>query len=770
MPPRETRARRASPRGASRIAGTTRTSILDAAVRDGRDAPALGHALGPAVEAPASRRAATAWRDATRPPCVLARSAAVSRESRSLHGVWGLFMHRSHWQSTSRVAAALAACALPARAWAFDPIGHDVIEAQAYRRLLDASPSLPDGVGGTVRGDVVVAALIADGVLAAPGCFGASAGSSSCREARAREPTRWWPPLRSGRMDFVLDRHFGAVGQCYHFLAHPGDDDAPHVVDPATAVPAGLVARPYRRCVRLVGTLVEVAAGAGAGDARGIDNDVYALLHALADAHSAAHVERDARGRIRWMRVWNALPWNPRGDARLRHRFHDDRDEAFLRPGAASDPRCDLDRTHPYAVAPSCLSPAAASAVDALVDVLALVYRMRRRARAGLAPPNFTAAVNRDDWSAFVARHLRHARVPLDGSDTRPYRLDAWPRVAFGIGVDLDGPDARPGAHVGVMTPLFLLGRDRFLPFVPNASVELGVLPGDGYHAAADVTFSLPFAPWLWAGLAPFRVSATMRPQRGEVDVAVGLFAPRVDVFQIGRAHRGLWLRVAGPGMYDLVSARWQWQAALTLGLHFDTTLDVQPALTPQAPRSNRRGDDERAMIRAWNPPAFGGATIPRWPAQTYVYVSFGGRTGGGVGGGVSALRSLPGVLHHFDVGALLDASGPGGAHDTAFDLGLVVRLRPRPFFSVDLVPVGAGVELSQPTTWTLTARLGASVMVGPLRVSVELPRFDYRQLTVDTDRGVDLRFGVDLTEVFGAHGTDVAQGADGLRGGLPVP
>ena len=51
--------------------------------------------------------------------------------------------------------------------WAFDPFGHDVIEAAAYRRLLE-TPSVP---GTGVSGRSLLATLLAQGVLEPPRCF-----------------------------------------------------------------------------------------------------------------------------------------------------------------------------------------------------------------------------------------------------------------------------------------------------------------------------------------------------------------------------------------------------------------------------------------------------------------------------------------------------------------------------------------------------------------------------------------------------------------------
>ena len=99
-----------------------------------------------------------------------------------------------------------------------------------------------------------------------------------------------------------------------------------------------------------------------------------------------------------------------------------------------------------------------------------------------------------------------------------------------------------------------------------------------------------------------------------------------------------------------------------------------------------------------------------------------------------------------------------------------VLRLRPRNFLSIDLVPVAVGAEFNATADWSLTGRLGVSVLMGPLRVGVDLPRLDYRRLEIDMARGFDLRFSVDLSEVFQWSGTAVSLGAHGGRGAFPAP
>src|SRR6476661_7202234 len=78
----------------------------------------------------------------------------------------------------------------PLPAFAFDSIGHDVIEALAYRALLE-------GHGDQPARPEVLRDLINDGALMPPVCFGRS-GDKECAQAAVANPLLEWPMPRSG--------------------------------------------------------------------------------------------------------------------------------------------------------------------------------------------------------------------------------------------------------------------------------------------------------------------------------------------------------------------------------------------------------------------------------------------------------------------------------------------------------------------------------------------------------------------------------------------
>jgi len=101
--------------------------------------------------------------------------------------------------SASAVACAALVC-LPTVAYAFKPLGHDVIEATAYKRLL-AENQVP---GTRASGKEVLAMLIRRGVLAQPSCFPDDSGRVPCSRAVNDLPGDWLPEVRSGREDLWL--------------------------------------------------------------------------------------------------------------------------------------------------------------------------------------------------------------------------------------------------------------------------------------------------------------------------------------------------------------------------------------------------------------------------------------------------------------------------------------------------------------------------------------------------------------------------------------
>lgn len=182
--------------------------------------------------------------------------------------------------SVRRVAPRAVTCAalvLVAReAFAFKPLGHDVIEATAYKRLL-AEPLVP---GTGVSGKEILATLIRRGVLVRPSCFPEDSGEKDCSPPADDVPGRWLPDVRSGREDLWLARQFSGTEQCFHFMA-PTSDVYDSVQTTVTGVPDRMVDLAPGRCMRFVNGMVDSILGRDHHA-----DDAYVLIHAVVDSYS----------------------------------------------------------------------------------------------------------------------------------------------------------------------------------------------------------------------------------------------------------------------------------------------------------------------------------------------------------------------------------------------------------------------------------------------------------------------------------------------------
>ena len=333
------------------------------------------------------------------------------------------------------LAVILVVAGAAAPAWAFDPVGHDVIEGAAYRRLLE-SAEVP---GTGVSGRALLAALIAQKVLNAPPCFDEAPGGGCSAEALRQAPLRSWPPLGSGGADLLIDRQLDAHGQCQHFMAETADGRSP--IDPQLGVPVALATTAYSRCVRLLGAVLDnilrhprLSSWRVAG--------MYVLLHAVEDSFSPAHARRDQEGRIVHLMSWKLIDlpvylWHGQlhFPAETHHAISDPRDGTFLvEGGRAPDGRPCIAFHQPYAVPEECLTEQARKAVTAVVDLLVLTYTLRARAAGEGTMAGLRSPAGLDAWRSFVRTHLPSAGASAEVA-TDPLQAEAPPRPDSFLGV-----------------------------------------------------------------------------------------------------------------------------------------------------------------------------------------------------------------------------------------------------------------------------------------------------------------------------------------------
>jgi hypothetical protein len=473
-----------------------------------------------------------------------------------------------------------------ARAWGFGLEGHEIIEATAYKRLL-AQPNVP---GAGVSGRLMLASLIQGGVLLPPPCFDLQNARGDCdAAARLEKPLGFWPVLGSGGPDLVLDRQLGQRGQCQHFMAQTLDGLS--AVDPRLGVPGALATEAYVRCVRIFGLVFDnilrdplLASWRVAG--------TYVLMHAVEDSFSAAHAHRDPSMQVVHLLSWSLIDWTRylvRGrwsfPAPTHHAVSDDRDHEYLRDGARGpDGRACEDVHQPYAVPEACLSPRALAAVDAISDLLVVIYRLRVHAAAeGRRPSLFasTSGEERATWSAYVHAHVpsavESAQLPAEPHDP-PTRPDLF--------LGLEGSGGPSALGFGVWGGRLYFKRAT-IPFA------LAVVGGGGYRrdqrgeslgTAAGVALMLPL-------VRRFTISATPAGLRFACDPQ--FHSCGFDAV----ATLGTILIPAGSGWFGISGPEWSWTAramgdrwfALLLGW----SRELGPPLAP--PRAE--------AIETWNPP-----------------------------------------------------------------------------------------------------------------------------------------------------------------------
>jgi hypothetical protein len=527
-------------------------------------------------------------------------------------------------------AAAVFATLWAARAEAFGLVGHEIIEATAYKRLM-ALDAVPGTGTPAVSGRTVLATLIATNVLLPPPCFDRSRWSPGCDDdLRLELPLRHWPLLGAGAPDLVIDRQLGQQGQCQHFMART--DDGTSAVDPRFGVPGDLVTTAYDRCVRIVGLAYDgILTNPTRASWRLVGT--YALIHALEDSFSAAHVDRDAHFKIVHLLSWTLIDW-PRNlftgkrhvgyAAPTHHAVTDARDYEYLeQDGSAHGGKPCKSFLHPYAVPEECLTPRALAAVDAVFDLLVMTYRIRVGPGGQARPASILVdSEARGAWQGYLDEHFASvaakAEVPREPfTQTKP-RTDWFLGAHVGAG---DGAWAAGvwGAHLGFVRPV-----------VPFALVNSGGIIYSRVHGASGLTgvytlgLALPLVRRFTIGASPIGVAVGCNTHVSDcsVDLTAGV---GVLLIPLGDST---WLGLEGP-RYSWIDRRWSevW-AAVAFGWSYE---DV--------PHPRTFAPDAAA---AWNPPrpdevhAYRGA---RGTRTLHVIASVGSRDDDAYFGGAVGLR-----------------------------------------------------------------------------------------------------------------------------------
>ena len=486
-----------------------------------------------------------------------------------------------------------AALSLAPRASAFDSKGHVVIEALAYRSLLeghDGRPPRPE----------VLRDLINDGALDLPFCFGrGDTPPKACVDAAAANPLLDWPRPLTDRPDAAFRRQFSDVGQCFHYMATL--DDAETEPLPGTAVPRALATRAVVRCNDLLDGLLRQVVVVGGPATRRSTHGLYEFMHAVGDSFSGSHTERTSDGKIGYLRVWKPierlvrLPTerSARIPAAAYHEWDDRRDKTYVIEG--DEGRCEKRTDHPYDVPYECLSPEGDRARRALVELLVLARDLRAVQLA--APEGTDAAPERSDaWRAYKAKWFTPAHACEGAECAEHERADAPPgRYAF-FGLDTSWNPTRRFLDVAARGMLVKYSED-LNPFLYALSANVGYRQyTDGGGAAGLVGLGLdlvlPVGLRATLGFTPAGLRVTYGGDRAGPEL-VSRFL-RFDYM----LKEGLFLSVDAPMEVNWLKPRVEW--TFGVGLIYapaSSRLSKDRGLLLQTGTLAARRDD------AWVPP-----------------------------------------------------------------------------------------------------------------------------------------------------------------------
>ncbi len=411
-----------------------------------------------------------------------------------------------------RTALALALAALPRGASAFDSKGHVVIEALAYRTLIeghDGRPPQPD----------VLRDLFNDGDLAPPLCFGWDGHPPGfCADAKTTNPLLAWPRPLTDQPDAAFRRQFSDAGQCFHFMARLEDAESADIE--GTTIPRGLATTALVRCRDFLDNLMrQVVLDGGPGVRKG-GYGLYELMHAVGDSFSGSHTQRvPGTEAIEELRIWKPLTRLPglsnEKIARIPdsafHKWDDHRDKVYVveERVTADGRRCKDLTGFPYSVPYECLSETGDHARQAIVELLIVVRDLRvahkaASAEAGNSPT--PAPEQSDAWRAYKDRWFR-AAYACQGDECREQQpTDLSPGSYAFLGLDTTYNITRKFLDVTAKGTLFRYSWD-LNPFVYALSGEVGFRRYDiGVDAALvglEVDLALPIGRRLALGFTP---------------------------------------------------------------------------------------------------------------------------------------------------------------------------------------------------------------------------------------------------------------------------
>ncbi len=481
---------------------------------------------------------------------------------------------------------------MPAAAW--DSKGHNVIEALAYRTLVEGrgdQPARPD----------VLRDLINDGDMTAPFCFGrGEVPLADCVGAAETNPLLFWPQPRTDRPDAAFRRQFSDPGQCFHFMATLEDAETERLPD--GRIPRGLATAAVVRCRDFLDDLLRQIVLVGGPGTRRSGYGLYELAHAVADSFSGAHAERDPTGqKVDYLRVWKPiekLAHLPTERARripndVYHVWNDRRDKAYVGERVVAGRTCEERTAYPYEVPFECLSEGGDQARRALVELFIVVrdLRIAQTSAPGTreADPERSAA-----WEEYKKKWFTpvHDCLGVECDARQPVEKSAGGYTLFGVQAAYDATTSS--------MDLFAWGSrlsfsEALNPFVYGLGAGVGYRRQPGGEGVGlvglDFSILLPLGKRAALGFSPMVWHTTFGSGATGPELLTQLF---LSEYRLGERT---WLSFIGPLQVNWLVPRAEWYFGASLGVAVGSArVAGGPVITHYDERAERQDD-------AWIPP-----------------------------------------------------------------------------------------------------------------------------------------------------------------------
>lgn len=489
-------------------------------------------------------------------------------------------------------AATLGALLVAGTARGFDSKGHNVVEALAYRTLVeghDGQPARPD----------VLKDLLNDGALEPPRCFGApNSRSSLCVDAAAENPLLLWPQPRTDRPDAFFRRQFSDPGQCFHYMATLSDAQSDPL--PGAGIPRALATRAVVRCNDLLDNLLRQVAVDGGPGVRRSGNGLYEMMHAVADSFSRAHTERAGNGDVDYLRVWKPiekLVKLPTERSKgippdVFHVWDDHRDKTYVTEGEPA--RCEKRVDNPYDVPFECLSDEGDRARRALAELIVLVRDLRLVQQAA-GPATDTHPERSESWQTYRAKWFTAVHPCVGAECEERQQADLEPGRYSLLGPILRFNPSADYFELGAEATVMKF-TEAFNPFVYGVEAGAGWRHykdgGDSAVLGLGIGLSLPVGFKAAIGFTPANLRVVFGGKHSGPE-----FVSRLLRFD-ARIGENLFLTVDGPLEVNWLEPRADWSIAVGVTWALTSAhMAGGPIIQHHSEKAERHDD-------AWTPPA----------------------------------------------------------------------------------------------------------------------------------------------------------------------